>query len=168
MHPVSPSRPSEDEVGGTRLVLRDGSAASVRVAEAADRDQVRRFFHELSPDSRRKRFFTAGEPPDQVVDRLCDGSDPSHTLTLIVDRQVDGRVRPIAVASYIALTHTTAEVAFAVDDRYQGKGIGTSLLDRLAALARRHGFHRFQATTLADNLAMLEVFRDSGFEIRSK
>ena len=42
------------------------------------------------------------------------------------------------------------------------------LFERLAVIAARHGFERFQASTLTDNTPMLEVFRDSGFEIRSK
>ena len=61
----------------------------------------------------------------------------------------------------------TAEVAFAVADAFQGKGLGTALLERLA-VASEQGFRRFVATTLADNAQMLEVFRDSGFEIRSR
>ena len=81
---------------------------------------------------------------------------------------MDGEIRIIAVASYFGLTDTAAEVAFAVDDRFQGKGIGTLLLERLAARAADHGFQRFHATTLAENTAMREVFRDSGFEIRSR
>ena len=52
--------------------------------------------------------------------------------------------------------------------QFQGKGLGTLLLERLAVMAERAGIRRFQATTLASNTQMLEVFRDSGFEIRSK
>src|SRR4029078_1621779 len=51
---------------------------------------------------------------------------------------------------------------------FQGKGLGTGILERLAVLASEQGFRRFVATTLADNAQMLEVFRDSGFEIRSR
>ena len=70
--------------------------------------------------------------------------------------------------SYLAEGEGVAEAAFAVDDQFQGKGLGTELLERLAAIATAHGFRRFDATTLGDNHAMLEVFRDSGFEVRSK
>ena len=67
----------------------------------------------------------------------------------------------------MALTETVAEVAFAVDDRFHGKGIGTLLLERLALYANEAGFLAFHASVLADNLAMRDVFRDSGFAIRS-
>ena len=51
----------------------------------------------------------------------------------------------------------------AVDDAFHGKGLGTLLLERLALLAIRHGFTRLWAVTHAENLAMREVFRESGF-----
>ena len=167
-HRIASSLPAVDDVHAPRVVLRDGSVATVRAATDADRDAMRRFFHELSPESRRKRFFTAGEPPAALIERLCDVVDPARGVTLVAERHVDGDVRLIAVGSYAALTAGVAEAAFAVDDRFQGKGLGTALLERLAAIAAGHGFRRFEATTLADNNAMLEVFRDSGFEVRSK
>ena len=165
---TSPPPPAADELDAQRLVLRDGSVASVRSASTTDREALRHFFQDLSPESRRNRFFAAGAAPDTVVDSLCDSSDPSRAFTLLVCRQLDDTVRIIAAASYIAVTDGTAEVAFAVDDRFQAQGIGTLLLEQLAARASVSGFHRFYATTLAENDAMRGVFRDSGFEIRSK
>jgi acetyl coenzyme A synthetase (ADP forming)-like protein len=172
--------PVGDYLDNPRMVLRDGTVASVRVATPADREALRRFFHDLSPESRLRRFFTPSEPGDDILQRLSDAHDPGQGLTLIVDRYVataDGgdpqhpthpEVRPIATASYLAINERLAEVAFAVDDRFQGRGLGSMLLERLAVIAARHGFERFQASTLTENTPMLEVFRDSGFEIRSK
>jgi acetyl coenzyme A synthetase (ADP forming)-like protein len=151
-----------------RLVLRDGSVAIVRPATPDDQDAVCRFYHDLSPESRRRRFMMVGEPPRKVVDRLCDSSSPSRAMTLLALRQLTDGVHVIAVCSYAAVNATTAEVAFAVDDRFQGKGIATSMLERLALIAAEHGFRWFQATTLFENQQMIEVFRDSGFEVRSK
>jgi len=148
--------------------LRDGTVASVRVAGPPDRDAVGRFFRDLSPESRRKRFLIAGEPPGQLIDTFCDNSNAARALTLIALRQVGDDIRVVAAASYFTSATEAAEVAFAVDDRFQGKGLGTLLLERLAEYAAAHGLRRFHATTLADNTAMLEVFRDSGFAIRSK
>ncbi|MCC2643699.1 MAG: putative Acyl-CoA synthetase forming, partial [Nitrospira sp.] len=51
----------------------------------------------------------------------------------------------------------------AVDDEFHGKGLGTLLLERLALRAIRNGFTRLWAVTHAENLAMREVFRESGF-----
>jgi acyl-CoA synthetase (NDP forming)/GNAT superfamily N-acetyltransferase len=166
--PITPPLPAGDQIDSPRLVLRDGSVASVRPVTAADRESIRRFFHDLSPDSRRKRFFTPAEPGDSIIERMTDSSDPHHALTLIVHRLRSEGLLPVAIASYVAITPAAAEVAFAVDDNFQGKWLSTLLLERLAIRAAQNGFDKFQATTLADNTAMLEVFRDSGFAIRSK
>jgi acetate---CoA ligase (ADP-forming) len=176
MRKAASALPVGDYLDHPRVVLRDGTVASIRVASDQDGEALRRFFHELSPESRRRRFFTLAEPSSAIIRRLADAHDPDRGLTLIVDRHVDneadepsgGNVRPIATASYLAVNDRVAEVAFAVDDRFQGKGLASMLLERLAVIASKHGFDRFQASTLIDNAPMLEVFRDSGFEIRSK
>ena len=56
---------------------------------------------------------------------------------------------------------TTAEIVFTVADAYQGRGIGTRLLERLAALAAAHGIERFVGEVLAGNTAMIGVSRGS-------
>jgi GNAT superfamily N-acetyltransferase len=61
-----------------------------------------------------------------------------------------------------------AEVAFAVVDDYQGKGIGAALLWHLALLARQAGLKEFSAEVLADNVPMLKVLERSGLKFSSK
>jgi acetate---CoA ligase (ADP-forming) len=168
MYRLSAPLPAVDDVDARRLVLRDGSAAAVRPARQTDRESMRRFFREQSLESRRKRFFSLSEPPDAVLERLCESSDPERSFTLIAHRSVGGDTKLMAVGSYMALTNDVAEVAFAVDDQFQGRGLATLLIERLAVIAADAGFQRFQATTFADSTQMLEVLRDSGFEIRSK
>ena len=87
-------------------------------------------------------------------------------MTLIVMRVWEGTMRIIATGAYFARGETTAEVAVAVDDAFHGKGLGTLLLERLALQAIRQGFTRLCAITHADNVAMREVFRESGFDWR--
>ena len=152
----------------TRLVLRDGSTAGLRASFAADRDAMRRFFHDLSPHSRRLRFLASAEPSADLIDRLCDNSDPHRAVTLVVIRHYGGDTRLVGVGSYFSTEAGRAEVAFAIDDRFQGKGIATALLERLAVMAADNGLSSFEAIVLAENTEMLNVFRDSGFTIRSK
>ena len=168
MREATPTPPAGDQIDSPRLVLRDGTVASCRLSVVQDRDAIRTFFRNLSAESRRNRFFTSSEPPAAVIDRMADSTDPHSALTLIVHRMKSDDLHPIAVASYMAVNSRVAEVAFAVDDSFQGRGLSTMLLERLAVHAARYGFSRFQASTFADNHAMLEVFRDSGFEIRSR
>jgi len=87
---------------------------------------------------------------------------------LIVTRLSDARPTIIATGTYVARDDSSAEVAFTVDDRFQGKGIGTLLLERLAILAVSNGIQHLWAMTMMENQPMLEVFRNSGFECRSR
>jgi acetate---CoA ligase (ADP-forming) len=158
----------QDSAESGRVILRDGSTAFLRVSEPKDVEPMREFFHQLSSESRRRRFFSSAEPAEALLARLCDSSDPRSQLTLIVSRVVGGESRIIATGSYAARDEATAEVAFAVDDEFQGKGLGGLLLERLALLAARHGLLRFWALTRVENQLMLETFRQSGFPLHSK
>ena len=126
------------------------------------------FFTRLSEDSRRLRFFSFAQPSAKLIETFCDDTDPRKRLCLLVTRASDGASRIIASANYMAHDETTAEIALAVDDAFQGKGIGSLLLERLAVLAVRNGFRRFWAITMPDNQRMLDVFLQSGFECRSR
>jgi GNAT superfamily N-acetyltransferase len=76
---------------------------------------------------------------------------------------VEDAGRLVAVGRYDRLPGTAeAEVAFVVADAYQHVGLGTLLLEHLAGAARRNGISVFQATVLAENREMLDVFRASG------
>jgi RimJ/RimL family protein N-acetyltransferase len=150
-----------------RAVLRDGTLATLRLTRPEDHDGVRRFFHELSPESRRLRFFSLSDPAETFIEAFCDSSNPARQATIVAFRHGDGEPRPIAVGSYLDVGSGAAEAAFAVGDADRAKGLGTILIERLATLAAINGFRRFEALVLPENQAMLEVFRDSGFEIRS-
>ena len=152
----------------SRVVLRDGTVATLRITRPADHDALRRFFHELSPESRRRRFFSLADPAETLIDAFCDSSDPTRQATLVALRLEDEGLRLVAVASYLDLGNGVAEAAFAVADAVQGRGLGTILVERLAKLAAANGFRRFNAIVLSENRAMLEVFRASGFQIGSK
>ena len=150
-----------------RLVLRDGSTAGVRPATASDRDALRRFFHELSPESRRLRFLAAATASEELIARLCDNADPHDALTLIACRRDAHSTHVIGVGSYFAGSDAGAEVAFAVDDQFHGRGIASALLERLALYGRDQNFDYFSASVLPENYAMLDVFRDSGFDVHA-
>lgn len=124
---------------------------------------MQQFVDRLSPESRRHRFFSESSPSSDSIAALCHSSNPRSQFTLIVTRVWEGTSRIIAAGSYWARDGQTAEVAMAVDDGFHGKGLGTLLLERLALVAIRHSFTHLWAVTHADNLAMREVFRESGF-----
>ena len=147
------------------LILRDGTTAMIRVAQPKDRPALHVFVEELSLESKRHRFFSEGNPPAELIASLCENSDPRSLLTLVVTRAWKDGEHIIAAGTYLAKDENTAEIALMVDDAFHGKGLGTLLLERLALLAIRHGFLRLWAVTHADNLAMREVFKESGFAV---
>ncbi len=160
--------PFQDSVESGRLILRDGTTAMARLAHPEDLESIAEFFAKLTKESLRLRFFSAAQPSVKLIESFCRNSDPRKQLCLIVTRSSGDGSRVIASANYVARNETTAEIALAVEDAFQGKGIGSLLLERLAVLAVRNGFQRFWAITLPDNQQMLDVFRQSGFECRSR
>ena len=145
------------------VLLTDGSIVRIRPGSAEDLPAVGRLHERLSSRSLYLRYFSAGLPPGTYLDRLLRPADDDHLTLVTVDR---GQV--VAVAGYERLADPkVAEVAFLVDDAHQGRGVGTLLLEHLAASAAAAGVERFVAETLADNAAMLGVFRDAGFAVRT-
>jgi len=168
VRPLYLSMSYQDSADHGRLILRDGSSAIIRLSEKSDIDAVRAFYQRLSPQSRRMRFFSESKPGDDIMLSLCESSDPRRGMTLLVLRHADGAQRIIATGSYIAHNDTTAEFAVAVDDTFQGKGLGGLIFERLSVLAASHGFLHFNAFTHVNNASMLEVFRNSGFQLREQ
>ncbi len=160
--------PYQDAPESGRLILRDGSTATVRTTRPDDKEALTAFFGSLSDQSKIQRFFSRSVPSAKIIESFCDSSNPRAALSLIVTRLAEPPARIIAAGSYMARNETTAEIALTVDDAFQGKGVGTLLLERLALLAAANGFRQFWAVTMLDNRAMLDVFRDSGFECRTK
>jgi acetyl coenzyme A synthetase (ADP forming)-like protein len=158
----------QDSVESGRIIMRDGSTANLRLSRAEDKKEMAAFFHRITPESRWERFFSIAEPDEKLISSLCDSSNPHLKLTLVTTRIQTGKERIIAIATYWAMDKEKAEVAFSVDDLFQGKGLGTLLLERLAVLAANNGFQRFWAITHVHNNRMIEIFRNSGFQLKQK
>ena len=96
MNIVAAPTSSADPVD-SRAMLLDGTVATLRVTGPADCSPLRRFFHELSPESRRLRFFKLADPDGALIDAFCDSSNPKRQATVVALRLLDGELRPIAV-----------------------------------------------------------------------
>jgi acetyl coenzyme A synthetase (ADP forming)-like protein len=152
---MSASTPAVSDV-----VLRDGSTMRFHPPGPADADELLAFFRGLSDRSLYLRFHGHPSVDDRLVQPVLE-PDWSERGALVGTK--DDQV--VALASYVRLRDArTAEVAFAVADELQGRGIATRLLERLGALAAPVGIEEFVAEVMPDNLAMLRVFGDAGFE----
>jgi acetate---CoA ligase (ADP-forming) len=147
------------------VVLRDGSSLRLRVADSADEPALIEFFGRLSADSRYLRFHGATTVDHKTVVTSLETDWTTHGSLIGELAGPEGMMRVVALATYVRLHDPArAEVAFAVADELHGRGIGTRLLERLAAHASEVGIDEFVAEVLPQNAAMLRVFDDAGFE----
>jgi len=88
-------------------------------------------------------------------------------VALVAVMEEGGQPVIVGGGRYIVTGPRQAEVAFAVVDEHQRQGVGTALVDHLAAIARSAGLGELIADVLPDNIPMLKVFEKSGFHVRA-
>lgn len=139
------------------LTLRGGELVRVRPIRPDDEPRLVELYDRLSRDSRYQRFFTVMRrlPPDWA--HFLANVDYQTRFALVAEEIGTPVTRVIAVARYEPSGEGTAEVAFVVEDRWQGKGLGTLLLEDLLRAAAENGITRFRAFVLADNRRMLAL-----------
>jgi len=143
------------------VVLRDGSVAHVRPIVPDDADGIRRFHAGQSAESIYLRFFAPLKTlSDKDVARFTQVDYDSRVALVATVR---GAI--IGIARYDRLDPKTAEVAFNISDAFQGKGVGSVLLEHLAAVAQERGVAKFVADVLPQNRKMIQVFNDAGYEV---
>ena len=153
------ARPRTEDV-----ILRDGSTLRLRAAVPGDAAALVEFFARLSAQSRYLRFQGVVDVGIPTVTHFV-GDDWSEVGSLVAERaDPNESTEVVAVATFARLRDPRrAEVAFAVADELQGRGVGTRLLERLAAHAADAGIEEFEAQVLPQNAQMLKVFHDAGF-----
>jgi RimJ/RimL family protein N-acetyltransferase len=142
------------------ITLRDGSALRLRPIRADDAPRLVEYYGRLSEHTAYQRFFTVMKrlPPDWA--RLHSAVDYRRQLALLAECGPREQPELVAVARYEPTDERdTAEVAFVVQDAWQGKGLGAIMLDELLAAAAARGITRFRAYVLADNPRMLGLLR---------
>jgi GNAT superfamily N-acetyltransferase len=150
-------------------VLRDGGAICIRAIRPDDKIRLHQHFAALSPQSVYFRFMgIRRDLSDDDLKKLTELDFKDH-VGLVATITENGVELLLGVARYIrGKTPRRAEIAFAILDEYQGRGIGTLLLEHLNHIANANGITEFEADVLADNVRMLEVFAHSGLKIRRR
>jgi acetyl coenzyme A synthetase (ADP forming)-like protein len=145
----------------TDVILRDGSTLRLRAPVAADAHTLLEFFERLSDRSRYLRFHGFPALGPGLVEPVLDPDwDERGALVGSLGEHV------VALANYVRLRdRRAAEVAFTVEDAFQGRGVGTRLLEQLAAAAAEVGIEEFVAEVMPDNRHMLGVFVNAGFDV---
>ena len=136
------------------------TGVTIRAARADDRERLVKAFRELDKESIYRRFFFPKKKlSDEELQRLTAGDGRRDIVR--VATVGTGRDETIVGLGHGVRSGSSADIAFVVEKNHRGCGIATALLRQLIDIARRDGVTRFQADVLADNLAMLNVFRRS-------
>jgi GNAT superfamily N-acetyltransferase len=162
---ITPSYPVELEQW---MTLKDGSKVFVRPLKLTDESLVRDLFYQLSPESVHYRFFQMlrSMPHEKRQELLRVDYEDDFALVVLTDNREGSPM--LAIAHYRRNPQTNfAEAAFLVRDDWQGKGIGTALVNQLAEIAQTRGIAGFTADVLADNQGMLRVFHKCGYPVQS-
>ncbi|WP_174248530.1 bifunctional GNAT family N-acetyltransferase/acetate--CoA ligase family protein [Streptomyces hundungensis] len=151
------------------VVLRDGGTARIRPITTEDAERLVSFYELVSDESKYYRFFapyprlsakdvhrfTHHDYVDRVGLAATVGGE--FIATVRYDR-INAQGRPASAPA------DEAEVAFLVQDAHQGRGVASTLLEHIAAVARERGIRRFAAEVLPANNKMIKVFTDAGYQ----
>ncbi|HEY0216405.1 MAG TPA: GNAT family N-acetyltransferase [Cellulomonas sp.] len=147
------------------VVLRDGTTTHVRPIRPEDADALQAFHVAQSENSIYLRFFAPLERlPERDLERFTH-VDHRDRVALVAVTEDDAI---IGVARYDRVDPDEAEVAFNIADAHAGRGLGSVLLEHLAAAARERGVRRFTADVLPQNGRMIAVFREAGYSLRQR
>ncbi len=155
---------------GVVLDIGAGGRIRVRPIRATDRAALIETFARLSPTSRHRRFFSQmNELPEIWAEKLTSIDHSLHRAWVVFD--ADAEAEPggspeqgVAIARLVSQAEdpTTAELALAIVDDHQGRGIGRALMDLLLSTAAINDIDVIRADTLRENKAMIHLLRSRG------
>jgi len=146
------------------VALKDGSVLHLRPILPDDEDRLMAFFLRLSGRTIYLRYHHVLTNLSREEAHQYTLIDYDNTFAVVGILGEGAEESIIGVGRYWRLSQPDrAEIAFIVEDPHQRKGIGTHLLELLAAGAREHGIGVFEAEVLPENTDMIDVLRDSGF-----
>jgi len=150
--------------------LKDGTPVTIRPIRPEDEPLMVLFHTTLSERSVYLRYFCSLSLSTRVeherLVRICFGSY-DRGFALVADRKdpETGQHEILGVGRFSAINRTEAEAAVLVSDRWQGRGLGTELLTRVAQAAREEKFEKLSGEILRDNLATQAIFKKVGFRL---
>ena len=146
----------------TTVELRGGSTIVIRPIEPDDKERLRTHFHSLSDESRRRRFM--GPAEELSLEDLVYFTEVDHHRheALVATHPESGEILGVARWVRVPGDREVAELAVAVLDDWQGRGIGSELVSAINARAREEGIERYRAVVSVDNLQVIEALQRHG------
>jgi RimJ/RimL family protein N-acetyltransferase len=146
--------------------LRDGTPVLIRAARADDRERLVTAFQGLDRQTIYTRYFSFRKGISETELKRLEEADFGRYMLLVATLGSGNDETIIAGASCVVTDASgpvpTAELAFMVEEDYQRQGLAGQMLAAICGLARQRGIARLEADVLAENPAMLAVFRRSG------
>jgi acetyltransferase len=144
--------------------LSDGTKVLLRAIRPEDEPAEHEMLSTLSQESLRTRFFSTIKDISHEWLILFCNIDYDRHMAIVAEVEENGNKKMIGVARLIMNQDmTSGEVAFLVQDRYQGKHLGSKFLEILIGIARERGLEEVRADVLTENEKMLNVFKRLGF-----
>ncbi len=148
--------------------FKGGLEVRFRAIKPSDEEEMRRLFYRFSDESVYYRYFSPIKTMPHAKMQEYVNVDFSHTMSIVGVVWDGGEGQIIAEARFIhERNRPYAELAFVVDEEYQGRGIATHLLKKLIPIAKQRGLRGFTAEVLATNKAMIKVFEKCGLPIKA-
>jgi RimJ/RimL family protein N-acetyltransferase len=153
----------------TRHTFKDGLNVDFRAIKPSDVEDMRRLFYRFSDTSVYYRYFSPIKTMPHAKMQEYVNVDYRRTLSIVGLVREMGEGSIIAEARFVReAKEPVAEVAFVVDEQYQGYGIATFMLKMLIRLAKERGLRGFKADVLSTNKSMLKVFEKSGLTVEAR
>jgi GNAT superfamily N-acetyltransferase len=148
--------------------LRDGCRVEIRALRPDDRADLLAAFGRTSARSLYRRFFGFKRSfTDEEATFFVDVDFVDH-VALVALIEEGGRSAIAGGGRYVVVQPGQAEVAFAVVDEYQGRGIGRALMRHLTSIAHTAGLRTLSAEVLRENTPMLQLFKTSGLQLSTR
>ena len=133
-----------------------------RPIRSSDEEMMRRLFYGSSDKAKLMRYFTPVRVMPRTMMQPYVNIDYDETLSIVGTIQHRGREKIVAEARYSYDEEGDAyDMAFIVDEDYQGKGIAKYLMNYLIDIALERGITKMSAVTLTENVSMLKVLQSS-------
>jgi RimJ/RimL family protein N-acetyltransferase len=149
--------------------FKSGLDVRFRAIRPSDEEEMRRLFYRFSEESVYYRYFTpiTTMPHNKMQEYV--NIDYNRTMSIVALEGDAGKGKIIAEARYVKLhVKPYAEVAFIVDEDYQGQGIASYLFQMLIRVAKENRITGFIASVNVSNGAMIRVFEKSGLTIKTR
>lgn len=152
----------------TTARLKNGTAVTLRLLRADDRDRMAKAVRGLDPQTIYTRLFSHRKELTQAgLDRLMRFDD-EHEVVIVATTGTGADEAIVGGGRYVVTGAGRAEIAFTVEEDFQGQGLAGRLFAALVDVARGRGLTVFEADVLSENPTMLRVFERTGLPMRKR